>query len=127
MSLSLVTAGSILIRPNLRLRQSHLTISSSPSLSLSSSSHRKISRLIKVNAMETKAETISGGVPNNTMKLLFVEMGVGYDQHGYWQIQFFSTLKSQKGSVSWHRDRCEIECSKMVKQAGRDICSHEGL
>ncbi|KAG7593245.1 hypothetical protein ISN45_Aa01g020530 [Arabidopsis thaliana x Arabidopsis arenosa] len=32
--------------------------------------------------METTAETISGGVPNNTMKLLFVEMGVGYDQHG---------------------------------------------
>jgi len=39
-----------------------------------------ISRTIKVtarSAMMTTAETISSGVPNNTMKLLFVEMGVG--------------------------------------------------
>lgn len=105
MSLSLITAGSILICPDLRLRQSpsSLTISSSRSLSLSSSSHREISsRLIKVTAMERTAETISGGVPNNTMKLLFVEMGVGYDQHGYGLIQFFNFLLSK------HRDRCEI-------------------
>lgn len=125
MSLSLITAGSILICPDLRLRQSpsSLTISSSRSLSLSSSSHREISsRLIKVTAMERTAETISGGVPNNTMKLLFVEMGVGYDQHGYGLIQFFSFSYSQNIETD-----VRFECSKMVKQAGRDICGDEGL
>lgn len=72
--------------------------------------------------METTAETISGGVPNNTMKLLFVEMGVGYDQHGYGLIQFFSFSYSQNIETD-----VRFECSKMVKQAGRDICGDEGL
>ncbi|AEE31032.1 50S ribosomal protein L34 [Arabidopsis thaliana] len=93
MSLSLIS-GSIHICAELRLRQSPscLTISSSRPKFLSSRSKQfsldhfpQISRPIKViarSAMETTAETITGGVPNNTMKLLFVEMGVGYDQHG---------------------------------------------
>ncbi|CAH2034224.1 unnamed protein product [Thlaspi arvense] len=97
MSVSLIT-GSILTFPDLRLRPSpsYLTISSPRTLSLSSRSkpsslHQfsQISPPIKITArgaMETTAETISGGVPNATMKLLFVEMGVGYDQHGYLQI-----------------------------------------
>ncbi|EOA37554.1 hypothetical protein CARUB_v10011826mg [Capsella rubella] len=87
----MLISGSILISPNLRLRQSPSPLLSRP-FSLSSCSKQfsvhqssPISRSIKVtarSAMETKEETVSGGVPNNTMKLLFVEMGVGYDQHG---------------------------------------------
>lgn len=101
MSLSLISS-SILICPELRLRHSPSPLSrpfalSSRSNQFSIHQFSQIPRSTKVtarDAMETTAETISGGVPNNTMKLLFVEMGVGYDQHGYVQIsQFFSTLK----------------------------------
>ncbi|KAF8107853.1 hypothetical protein N665_0116s0058 [Sinapis alba] len=101
MSLSLISAGSILICPDLRQPPSYLTISSSRLFSLSSSSHRKITLPIKVTtrgAMETAAETISGGVPNNTMKLLFVEMGVGYDQHG--QDVTSAAMKACKNAIS---------------------------
>ncbi|CAN6872532.1 unnamed protein product [Brassica oleracea] len=104
MSLSLITAGSIVICPNFRLRQppSYLTISSSrSSFILASSNHRKITLPIKVTArgdMETAAETISSGVPNNTMKLLFVEMGVGYDQHG--QDVTSAAMKACKNAIS---------------------------
>ncbi|VYS47953.1 unnamed protein product [Arabidopsis thaliana] len=95
MSLSL-TSGSIVICSEHRIRQSPLRTSSSRPLSLSSCSKQlclhqfsHISRPIKVTArsvMKMSAETISSGVPNNTMKLLFVEMGVGYDQDEYDQI-----------------------------------------
>ncbi|CAN8290942.1 unnamed protein product [Cochlearia groenlandica] len=108
MTLSLIT-GSILIFPDLRLRQSppYSTISSSQQLSFSNklfSTHRfrQISLPIKLtarSAMETTAaETISGGVPNATMKLLFVEMGVGYDQHG--QDVTSAAMKACKNAIS---------------------------
>ena len=109
MSLSLIS-GSIHICAELRLRQSQscLTISSSRPKFLSSRSkqfsldHFQISRPIKViarSAMETTAETITGGVPNNTMKLLFVEMGVGYDQHGYVRSLVFLLSKFASSSI----------------------------
>jgi hypothetical protein len=109
MSLSLIS-GSIHICAELRLRQSPscLTISSSRPKFLSSRSKQfsldhfpQISRPIKViarSAMETTAETITGGVPNNTMKLLFVEMGVGYDQHG--QDVTSAAMKACKNAIS---------------------------
>jgi len=88
MSISL-TSGSIVICSEHRICQSPLYLRTSSSQPLSLFSCNKqlslhqfthISRTIKVtarNAMMTTAETISSGVPNNTMKLLFVEMGVG--------------------------------------------------
>ncbi|XP_006415618.2 uncharacterized protein LOC18992186 isoform X2 [Eutrema salsugineum] len=109
MTLSLIS-GSILICPDLRLRQSpsYLRISTSRPLCLSSRSkpsslHQfsQISQPIKITArgaMETTAETISGGVPNATMKLLFVEMGVGYDQHG--QDVTSAAMKACKNAIS---------------------------
>ncbi|KAG7593244.1 hypothetical protein ISN45_Aa01g020510 [Arabidopsis thaliana x Arabidopsis arenosa] len=103
MSLSLIS-GSILICPELHQSPSYLRISSSPPLSLSSPSkssspHQfsQISRPIKVTA-RSAMETISGGVPNNTMKLLFVEMGVGYDQHG--QDVTSAAMKACKNAIS---------------------------
>ncbi|CAH8298966.1 unnamed protein product [Eruca vesicaria subsp. sativa] len=99
MSLSLITPGSILTSPDLRLRQSPSYLSISSSLSLSFNSHREIiPRPIKATAMETTAETIPRGVPNNTMKLLFVEMGVGYDQHG--QDVTSAAMKACKNAIS---------------------------
>ncbi|KAG7598590.1 hypothetical protein ISN44_As06g028190 [Arabidopsis suecica] len=97
MSLSLIS-GSILICPDLRRSPSYLRIASSPS---SLPQFSQLSRPIKVtarSAMETTAETISGGVPNNTMKLLFVEMGVGYDQHG--QDVTSAAMKACKNAIS---------------------------
>ncbi|XP_023632909.1 uncharacterized protein LOC17896735 [Capsella rubella] len=104
---SMLISGSILISPNLRLRQSPSPLLSRP-FSLSSCSKQfsvhqssPISRSIKVtarSAMETKEETVSGGVPNNTMKLLFVEMGVGYDQHG--QDVTSAAMKACKNAIS---------------------------
>ncbi|KAL9308231.1 hypothetical protein AtEden1_Chr1g0037811 [Arabidopsis thaliana] len=88
MSISL-TSGSIVICSEHRICQSPLYLRTSSSQPLSLFSCNKqlslhqfthISRTIKVtarSAMMTTAETISSGVPNNTMKLLFVEMGVG--------------------------------------------------
>ncbi|XP_024008883.1 uncharacterized protein LOC18992186 isoform X3 [Eutrema salsugineum] len=125
MTLSLIS-GSILICPDLRLRQSpsYLRISTSRPLCLSSRSkpsslHQfsQISQPIKITArgaMETTAETISGGVPNATMKLLFVEMGVGYDQHG--QDVTSAAMKACKNAISsnsipaFRRDLVGIEC-----------------
>uniref|UniRef100_A0A1J3I8J3 50S ribosomal protein L34, chloroplastic n=1 Tax=Noccaea caerulescens TaxID=107243 RepID=A0A1J3I8J3_NOCCA len=106
MPLSLIS-GSIIICPELRLRQSpsFSRISSSRPLFLSSHSKQsfipRISRPIKVtsiSAMETTAETITGGVPNAAMKLLFVEMGVGYDQHG--QDVTSAAMRACKNAIS---------------------------
>ncbi|XP_010478260.1 PREDICTED: uncharacterized protein LOC104757232 isoform X1 [Camelina sativa] len=108
MSLSLISDSIHLICADLRLlRQSP---SRSFSLSLRSkqfSVHQlsQISRSIKVTARDgametttTAEETVSGGVPNNTMKLLFVEMGVGYDQHG--QDVTSAAMKACKNAIS---------------------------
>ncbi|KFK44731.1 hypothetical protein AALP_AA1G295400 [Arabis alpina] len=48
--------------------------------------------------METTTTTISHGVPNSTMKLLFVEMGVGYDQHG--QDVTSAAMRACKNAIS---------------------------
>ncbi|CAA7028717.1 unnamed protein product [Microthlaspi erraticum] len=109
MSLSLISGSNSIIHcPNLHLRRqspSFSRISSSLPLSLTSRSKQSFlhqfprnPRPIKVGAMETTAETISGSVPNAAMKLLFVEMGVGYDQHG--QDVTSAAMRACKNAIS---------------------------
>ncbi|KAL1208458.1 hypothetical protein V5N11_029682 [Cardamine amara subsp. amara] len=104
MSISSISS-SIPIYSELHLRQfppySRIYLSRPQPLSFRSKQFSQISRPIKVTArgaMETTAEKVSGGVPNNTMKLLFVEMGVGYDQHG--QDVTSAAMKACKNAIS---------------------------
>ncbi|XP_019058204.1 PREDICTED: uncharacterized protein LOC104814247 isoform X2 [Tarenaya hassleriana] len=78
MSLCLISSPRLLCIDPLRKLPSHSKISP-----------RRIQRAIGATAIASMAtaETttviaISDGVPNPAIKLLFVEMGVGYDQHG---------------------------------------------
>lgn len=120
----------ILISSDHRFRQS--PFSSSPPLSLPSRSkpsslHQfpQISRPIKITAMETTtAETITVGVPNSTMKLLFVEMGVGYDQHGYVFAIFQFYHPSNFVLVDTHVDTWSSENRQDVTSAAMRACKN---
>ncbi|KAL3522448.1 hypothetical protein ACH5RR_015282 [Cinchona calisaya] len=78
------TTTAICSNPFLRITNNTITVKLPYSLSLSPP-HPRILRTIAASTSRsapTKTDMASETVPTPSMKLLFVEMGVGYDQHG---------------------------------------------